>query len=97
MRAGLIATDDAALPEGWRHVAAVRRRDGVELFVDGVPVRRVVDPVAAPAMDLGSGSLVLGGGPRGGFEGELADVELRAGALDVADVASLAARSPGDA
>jgi hypothetical protein len=48
-------------------------------------------------MDLGSGSLVLGGGPRGGFEGELADVELHAAALDVADIARLAARSPGDA
>jgi len=97
MRVGLMATGDAALPEGWRHVAAVRRRDGVELFVGGVRVGRAGDDRTAPNMDLGSGSLVLGGGPRGGFEGELADVELHAAALDVADIARLAARSPGDA
>jgi hypothetical protein len=97
MRAGLLATHDVALAEGWRHVAAVRRQDGIELFVDGVQVGRAVGDLAAPVMDLGSGSLVLGGGPRGGFEGELADVELHAGALNIADVARLAARSPGDA
>jgi hypothetical protein len=91
MRAGLVASDDRALPTGWRHVAAVRAGRTIELYLDGSLVARRADDAGRAPLDLGASTLVLGGGPRGGFEGELADVRLYRRALDHAAVAASAA------
>ncbi len=87
MRAGLVVSDDRALPTGWRHVAAVRSGRTIELYVDGSCVARRTDETALAPYDLGAAStLLLGAGPRAGFEGELADIRLYARALGAAEV-----------
>ena len=88
--AGLMASDDHALAPGIRHIAAVRSQAAVELFVDGRSVgRSVVQPGVEP-FDLGSGTLLLGGGPRAAFEGRIEQVALYDRALDGNEIASLA-------
>ena len=90
MEAGMAATDDRSLTPGRRHVAAVRRGGAIELFVDGVVVGRRGGS-GVPPFDLGAGRLVLGGGPRGRFDGKLAGVALWSRALDGREIAALAA------
>jgi concanavalin A-like lectin/glucanase superfamily protein len=93
MRAGLVLTDDHALSAGWRHVAAVRNGRRSELYVDG---RMVASKSEAETLEAGAPStwttLMLGGGPRSGLEGELAEVRLRRSAMPEADVVAEAAR-----
>ena len=91
MLAGLVVSDDRTLPAGWRHVAAVRAGPMIELHVDGLLVARRRDDEAADALDLGAVPLVLGRGPRGGFDGELADVRLYRRGLDATELGALAA------
>jgi hypothetical protein len=90
MRAGLVVSDDRSMAAGWRHVAAVRAGRSVELHVDGLLVARRLDAEATSAMDLGSSPLLLGTGPRGGFDGELADVRLYRRALDARELGAIA-------
>jgi hypothetical protein len=93
MRAGLVVSDDHALPTGWRHVAAVCTGHGLELYIDGLLVAHDSDAVARGAVPSTTGStLMLGGGPRAGFEGELAEVRLRQSAMTAVDIAAEAAR-----
>ena len=91
MRAGAVASDDGSLAPGWRHLAGVRRGDRVELFVDGqmVATSEVTTIGESVAPDAGT-PLVIGGGPRAGFEGELADVRVWDRALDPGELAALA-------
>ena len=35
LQAGVIATDDRAIPSGWHHIAAVRCHDRLKLYIDG--------------------------------------------------------------
>jgi hypothetical protein len=92
MLAGLVVSDDRALPAGWRHVAALRAGSTIELYLDGALVARRADQAGRPPFDLGTAStLVLGGGPRAGFEGELADIRLHRRALTAAEVGLSAA------
>jgi hypothetical protein len=87
MLAGLVVSDDRALPTGWRHVAALRAGSTIELYLDGSPVARRTDETGRPPLDLGAdATLVLGAGPRAAFEGELADVRLYRRALTAAEV-----------
>ena len=92
LRAGAVASNDGSLAPGWHHVAGVRRGPAVELYVDG-------HRVATSGATLGVGSiaptvgtpLLIGGGPRAGFEGELADVRLWDRALRPEEVGRLLA------
>ncbi|MCU0484231.1 MAG: LamG domain-containing protein, partial [Chloroflexi bacterium] len=91
MAAGAVASHDRTLPAGWHHLAGVRRGSTVSLYLDGV----VVGDGAADALGDGTdpgpdAPLVIGGGPRAGFEGELADVRAWSRALDAAEIAALA-------
>jgi hypothetical protein len=89
-----MVSHDHALGTGWHHVAAVRSGSSVALHVDGVEVAARTAAAGSDPLDLGvPGSLVIGSGPRGGFEGELADIRLDARALD-ADEIGLSAASP---
>ena len=95
MAAGLVATHDRALPTGWHHVAAVREGPAVALYVDGALVDRRTGEAGLTSADLTTASpLVLGGGPRAGFEGELAGIRLFGRALAGDEVASAASRWP---
>jgi hypothetical protein len=80
---------------GWHHVAAVREGSAVALYVDGALVdRRTADAESRSAAVATAPPLVLGGGPRAGFEGELAGVRLFGRALTGDEVASAASRWP---
>jgi hypothetical protein len=89
IEAGLVASDDGALAPGLRHIAAVGSREGVELFVDAQSVGRSVARPGVEPFDLGSGTLVLGGGPRAPFEGRIGQVSLYDRALDPVEIAAL--------
>ena len=91
MRAGMVATDDRSLPAGWHHLAGVRRGRSVSLFVDGGHVAtREAAAMAGTLAPRPGLPLVLGGGPRAGFEGDLAAVRLWDRALDPGEVRALA-------
>ena len=93
MQAGLAVSHDRALEVGWRHVAAVRERGTIALYVDGRRVASRADDDPALPIDLGSGpTLWLGGGPQTGLDGELAGVRLYDRALAAGEIAALAAR-----
>jgi Concanavalin A-like lectin/glucanases superfamily len=94
MRAGLVVSDDRSLRAGWSHVAAVRTGAAVELYVDGSLVGQEVGDAAPARRGNGTGTLVLGSGPRGGFDGELAAVRLFGRALTAAEVGSVATLPP---
>ena len=83
LRAGVVASNDGSLAPGWHHLAGVRRGDRVELYVDGhVVATSEVTMIAGSVAPDAETPLVLGGGPRAGFEGELADVRVWDRALD---------------
>jgi len=87
MQAGAVATMDRSLSAGWHHLAGVRRGGEVTLFVDGVSVARVTGEIRDGRITPGPQvPIVLGGGPRAGFEGELAGVRLWDRALSPEEV-----------
>ncbi len=90
MRTGAGVTVDRALTGGWHHVVAVRSGGTVALHVDGGLAAAWGDE-RGETLDLGSlPPLVLGGGPRAAFDGELAEARLYGRALDAAEIADLA-------
>jgi hypothetical protein len=96
MQAGLAVSYDRALGVGWRHVAAVRERGTIALYVDGRRVAARADDNPAVPIDLGRGpTLWLGGGPQAGLDGELARVRLYDRALPAGEIAALAERRGG--
>ncbi len=92
MRAGAVASADGSLTPGWHHLAGVRRGPAVELFVDGHRIATAsVTPDVASIASTAETPLLIGGGPRAGFEGELAEVRLWDRALDPRELGALAA------
>jgi hypothetical protein len=80
-------------PDGWQHVAAVRRRDVLELYHNGRRVA-VSRPGGAP-LDLDNPQpLRIGAGPNDYFQGRMVDLRLYARALDERDIASVSRLSP---
>ncbi len=91
LRTGGVATCDRSLSAGWHHLAGVRGEGQVTLFVDGVAVATSrEDGAGAPFVRRPDTTLVLGGGPRAGFEGDLAAVGLWDRALDPGEIRELA-------
>jgi len=92
LRTGAVASHDRSLPPGWHHLAGVRRGERVSLYVDGAEVAAADAPAPQGSIRPGPGTeLVIGGGPRADFEGELADVRLWDRALEPGEVAALPA------
>lgn len=93
MRVGAVASCDRSLDAGWHHLAGVRRDGVVTLYVDGVAASTGagVDTAGGSIVPQAGTPLVLGGGPRAGFEGELSDVRLWDRALDPEEVGRLPA------
>ncbi len=92
MGAGSVASNDRSLPVGWHHVAGVRRGGSTALYIDGVLVARGAGALPAAGPDDIDAPLVIGGGSRAGFEGDLARVRVWDRALgdgEVAEAASL--------
>jgi hypothetical protein len=97
MEAGRCVSYDRDLGLGWHHLAAVRRGDRLELFVDGQLVATSSTFVPA-AYDLSSSSpLRIGFGEVDYFSGKIRAVRLYGRALDAADITHLARQSVRDA
>lgn len=81
IEAGKNVTYDKELAPGWRHIAAVRRRDRLELFVDGELAARSVEFRSSDYDLTVAQPLRIGLGAHDYFRGSLADVRLFRGAL----------------
>ncbi len=82
LEAGACVTHDHELPAGWRHVAAVKEKNRLRLYVDGKPVAESA-PFDPARFDLTSSEpLTIGSGAGDFFKGSLSDVRLYRGALD---------------
>ncbi len=90
MRAGAVVSHDRSLAPGWHHLAGVRDGRRVTLYVDGARAGTAVGDIEGALTPRPGTPLVLGGGPRAGLEGELADVRLWDVALDPAAITGLA-------
>ncbi len=90
LEAGKSATYDRALAPGWRHLAAVREKDRLRLYVDGVCADEsaVLDP---SDYDLSTREpLKIGLGQHDHFNGRMKDFRLYNRALTVAEIRILA-------
>jgi hypothetical protein len=93
MEAGRNVTHDHELAEGWRHVAAIRRADRLELYVDGEPVAQS-SPFEAAQYDLSNKvPLQIGFGAGDYFKGAIRDVRLYSRALGRSEVRQLSMNS----
>lgn len=94
IEAGKNVTYDRELSPGWHHLAAVRRNQQLELFVDGqlVGASTSFDPHDYDLTNLQP--LLIGCGAQDHFNGKLADVRLYRGALSAEEVKELADASP---
>lgn len=89
MQAGSVVTCDRSLPAGWHRLAGVRHGSTTTLYVDGSPVgTSEADPPLSNGLEP-EAPLLIGGGSRAGFEGELSDVRVWDRALGSEEIASL--------
>ena len=89
-QAGAMATSDRSLASGWRHIAAVRHRNKLELFVDG---SLAASTPCDDDFDLSCDRpLRIGQGQHAALSGALSDLRLYGRALSAEQIAELAAR-----
>lgn len=87
--AGQNVTYDRELPSGWRHIAAVRERSRLKLYVDGELVAQSGE-ISGDQLDVSNDKpLSIGFGPHDHFLGKLKDVRVYSTALTPAEVRSL--------
>ena len=89
LEAGKCTTHDRALPPGWHHLAAVKTKDRLQIYLDG---KRVAEstPFKPEAYNLNTNQpLKIGFGQHDYFNGRMRDVRLYDRALSSADVASV--------
>ncbi len=91
LQAGAVATTDRSLEPGWHHIAAVRHRRRLELFVDGALA-------ASSSCDAGLSAscslpLRIGQGQHAALEGVLADLRIYRTALTAGQIGHLSARA----
>ena len=82
MQAGQCVTHDRDLGPGWKHLAAVRRGERLEVYVNGAKTAES-SARAGAAFDLGSEqSLRIGFGATDYFHGKIRDVRVHRRALE---------------
>jgi len=89
LEAGRMATWDHRFPGGWHHLAAVRRSQQLEIWMDG---KQVANSEAFPLekFDLTTGRpLLIGSGQHDHFCGCLSDLRLYSRALLPEDLVNL--------
>jgi hypothetical protein len=86
--AGRVATVDRALDAGWHHLAAVRRGDKLQVFIDGKPAAESTTFNAADFDLSNDAPLHIGFGSHDYFNGIMRDVRLYDRALDDAQIGS---------
>ena len=88
---GKNATYDKPLPNGWRHVTAVREADRLKLYVDGKPVANST-PFDARRFDLSNDEpLRIGFGSVDHFHGRLSDLRIYDRAITPEEIAKIRA------
>jgi outer membrane protein assembly factor BamB len=94
LEAGKMASDDRALPPGWRHIAAVKAGDRLKLYVDGKVVSE--STVFNPSdYDLSNRQpLRIGTGEHDFFNGKMKDLRIYRQALDDEAVQELCSQQP---
>jgi hypothetical protein len=89
-QAGASVMSGSALPAGWRHVAAVKQGDRLQLYVDGKQVARST-PLDSTQYDLNVDKpLQIGFGQNDFFLGRMRDVRIYDRALEIAELEALA-------
>jgi hypothetical protein len=89
-QAGASVMSGNALPAGWRHVAAVKRGDRLQLYVGGKQIARSA-PLDATQFELNVDKpLQIGFGQNDYFLGRVRDVRIYDRALDTAELEALA-------
>ena len=92
-QAGHMVSHEHDLGGDWVHLAAVRAKRQLRLYVNGELAEQSALP-SANVLDLTvPRNLLIGAGPQGSFDGALADVRLYAGALDAGEIRELAGHS----
>ncbi|MSR56451.1 MAG: LamG domain-containing protein [Planctomycetaceae bacterium] len=92
IQAGCSVTYDDELQPGWRHLAAVRQKDRLKLYIDGKLVATSA-AFAPEQFDLTCDQpLKIGFGPHDYFQGRLSDLRLYGQALSAEEIARLAGR-----
>lgn len=81
---------DHELAKGWRHIAAVRAGDRLQLYVDGRKMAESVEFKAADFDVSADAALQIGFGQNDFFKGRMADVRLYEGALSEREIVQLA-------
>lgn len=94
MEAGKSVSHDRGLEPGWRHVAAVRDRGALRLYVDGKCVAKR-DGFDAGRFNLDNDKpLKIGFGQHDYFNGKMKDVRIYEGVLSEAAIADAASNTP---
>src|SRR5436190_22763424 len=94
IEAGRNATWDRELSAGWHHVAAVRGRDQLQLYVDGKLESESASFKSAEYDLTNKQPLLIGLGAQDYFHGDLADVRLYRGALSTEVIRELSSQKP---
>lgn len=88
-QAGANVTYDRELSPGWHHVAAVKGKSRLQLYIDGKPAAESAT-FDSSQYDLSSDEPVeIGAGPGDYFFGSLSDLRLYSGALTATEIAEL--------
>jgi hypothetical protein len=96
LQAGQCVTHDRDLGPGWRHLAAVRRGERLELYVNGVKTAES-GACSGTVLDLSNGQpLRIGFGATDSFHGKVRDVRVHRRALEPDVMERMAAHGPGD-
>lgn len=91
MKAGEVVSDDTDLGPGWKHIAAVREKNRLKLYVDGKLVKESA-AFKGGEYDLSNGlPLRIGFGQTDYFKGKMADVRVYNNAIGAREVRKLAA------
>jgi hypothetical protein len=86
-KTGACASFDENLGAGWKHVAAVRRDNTLELYVDGQLVASA--SIDKPINVTTSSPIQIGAGPQGHFHGKLREVRLYDRAISDSEITGL--------
>jgi hypothetical protein len=88
---GRSATFDDELPPGWHHLAAIRGRNRLSLYVDGKPVAQSAAFEPTSFNLTNEAPLKIGFGPHDYFNGAISDLRLYDRALSESEIARIAA------
>lgn len=90
-QAGVMASYERDIGSDWTHVAAVRKREEICLYINGLLAARAKLPDRRSFDLCNPEPLLIGNGPQGPFAGELSDIRLYDRALSEPEIGALRA------